>query len=153
MDAPLFKNKKTALKRRKAIPLNRRLSMVYIETANVGMSPKFPNEIRHPRRKNILIDYEVLSHLSGFNNFDDFQTAHGAWVESALTDGKIQREACWTQSIATGSPSYVGKRQLIPTCGSGWDDLISAGSIYCGSRSRYSDCSLTSGSCANRQRR
>lgn len=27
-------------------------------------------------------------------------------VESALTDGKIQREACWTQSIATGSPSY-----------------------------------------------
>ena len=65
------------------------------------------NEIRHPRRKNILIDYEVLSHLSGFSNFNDFQTAHGAWVESALTDGKIQREACWTQSIATGSPSYI----------------------------------------------
>ena len=34
------------------------------------------NEIQHPRRKNILIDYEALSRLSGFDNFESFQSAH-----------------------------------------------------------------------------
>jgi REP-associated tyrosine transposase len=65
------------------------------------------NEIKRPRRKNILIDYDTLGHLSGYNNFDDFQKAHGDWVEAALSSNKMQREACWTQSIATGSQPYV----------------------------------------------
>jgi REP-associated tyrosine transposase len=65
------------------------------------------NEIQRPRRKNVLIDYEVLGHLSGFNKFDDFQSAHRKWVEAALSDSRMQREGCRTQSIATGSRSYV----------------------------------------------
>jgi putative transposase len=65
------------------------------------------NEIQRPRRKNILIDYEKLGHLSGFNNFEDFQSAHRRWVQSALSDGKAKREERWTQSIATGSRSFV----------------------------------------------
>ncbi len=65
------------------------------------------NEIQCPRRKNILIDYEKLGHLSGFNNFEDFQSAHRRWVQSALSDVKVKREECWTQSIATGSRSFV----------------------------------------------
>ncbi len=72
------------------------------------------NEIQHPRRKNILIDYEILSRLSGFNNFESFQSAHRRWVQSALSDGESKREDCWTQSIATGSRSFVEavKRQM-----------------------------------------
>jgi len=50
------------------------------------------NEIQHPRRKNILIDYEALSHLSGFDNFKSFQSAHRRWVQSALSDDEVQRE-------------------------------------------------------------
>ena len=65
------------------------------------------NEIQRPRRKNILIDYEILGHLSGFNKFEDFQSAHRSWVEAALSDSRMQREECWTQSIATGSRPYV----------------------------------------------
>jgi len=65
------------------------------------------NEIQRPRRRNILIDYETLGHLSGFNNFDDFQSAHRRWVQSELSDGKAKRKAIWTQSIATGSRSFV----------------------------------------------
>jgi len=72
------------------------------------------NEIQHPRRKNVLIDYETLGHLSGFNNFDEFQSAHKQWIESALSDNKMQREEYWTKSIATGSRSFVEsvKRQM-----------------------------------------
>ena len=72
------------------------------------------NEIQHPRRKNILIDYEALCRLSGFNNFESFQSAHRLWVQSALSDDKAKRDDCWTKSIATGSQSFVEsvKRQM-----------------------------------------
>ena len=65
------------------------------------------NEIQRPRRRNILIDYETLGNLSGFNNFDDFQSAHRRWIQSELSDGNATREDCWTQSIATGSRTFV----------------------------------------------
>ena len=72
------------------------------------------NEIQHPRRKNILIDYETLSRLSGFDNFASFQSAHRRWVQSALSDAEVKREDCWTQSIATGNRLFVEavKRQM-----------------------------------------
>ena len=47
------------------------------------------NEIQHPRRKNIQINYEAVSRLSGFNDFDRFQSAHRRWVQSTLSDDKI----------------------------------------------------------------
>ena len=63
------------------------------------------NEIQYPRRKNILIDYEALSHLCGFENFESFQSAHRRWVQSALSDDK--RDDSWTQSIATEGRSFA----------------------------------------------
>jgi putative transposase len=65
------------------------------------------NEIQRPRRKNILIDYESLGRLCGFNNFDEFKSVHRNWVEAALSDNRMQREECWTRSVASGSRSYV----------------------------------------------
>jgi len=72
------------------------------------------NEIQHPRRKNILIDYEVLGRLSGFSNFESFQATHRRWVQSVLFDDKAKREDSWTQSFATGSRLFVEdiKRQM-----------------------------------------
>jgi len=65
------------------------------------------NEIQHPRRKNILIDYETLGRLSGYNNFEDFQMAHQQWVQSTLSSEQPRRQACWTQAVATGSESFI----------------------------------------------
>lgn len=65
------------------------------------------NEIQRPRRKNILIDYETLSRLSGFDNLGSFQKAHERWVQSALDKERLKREERWTQSIATGSRSFI----------------------------------------------
>ncbi len=64
-------------------------------------------EIQRPRRRNIIIEYEILGHLSGFNNFEDFQLAHRRWVQSELSGGKAKRAGYWTQSIATGSRSFI----------------------------------------------
>jgi putative transposase len=65
------------------------------------------NEIQQPRRKNILIDYDKLGRLSGFDSFDHFQTAHQRWVQSAVDNGQKKRESCWTNSIAIGRRSFV----------------------------------------------
>ncbi|MEA1945947.1 MAG: hypothetical protein U9N83_01445 [Thermodesulfobacteriota bacterium] len=55
-----------------------------------------------------------MSHLCGFDNFESFQSAHRLWVQTALSDNKVKREDSWTQSIATGSWSFVAavKKQM-----------------------------------------
>jgi putative transposase len=65
------------------------------------------NEIRNPRRKCILIDYDMLSRLSGFDDFERFQAAHLKWVCTASQEDGLRRESQWTQSIAVGNESFV----------------------------------------------
>lgn len=65
------------------------------------------SEIQRPRRKYILIDYEKVSRLSGFDSYERFRTTHAQWIESALIDENLKREDFWTQTVATGSQSFV----------------------------------------------
>jgi len=65
------------------------------------------NEIQNPRRKNILIDYEKLRELAGYNRFDTFQAAHKKWVDSSLASHVNRRESRWSDSIAVGSNSFT----------------------------------------------
>ncbi len=67
------------------------------------------NDIQNPRRKNILIDYEKLRELAGYDTFDIFQTAHRKWIDSSLASFENKRESMWTESIATGSNTFVKK--------------------------------------------
>lgn len=71
-------------------------------------------EIQAPRRKCILIDYDRLKTLCGFDDFESFQSAHRRWVEAAIGKENPQRESAWTQAVAVGSESFVGniKKQL-----------------------------------------
>jgi len=55
------------------------------------------NEIQKPRRKNVLIDYDKLRELAGYNTFDTFQTAHRKWVDSSLASHGIRREQRWSE--------------------------------------------------------
>jgi hypothetical protein len=65
------------------------------------------NEIRKPRRKNILIDYQGLSELTGFADYDAFQRAHQEMVNDSLAACNNTRQAQWTESIAVGSEVFV----------------------------------------------
>jgi REP-associated tyrosine transposase len=67
------------------------------------------NEIQKPRRKNILIDYERLRKLLGFETYDRVITYHKRWVEDYLGNGKNIRDEKWTRSIAVGSRGFVDK--------------------------------------------
>lgn len=67
------------------------------------------NEIQNPRRKNILIAYEKLRELAGYDTFDIFQTAHRKWVDDLLSSHESKRESQWIESIATGSDKFIKK--------------------------------------------
>ena len=42
------------------------------------------NEIQEPKRKNILIDYQKLKGLLGFDSYDEVKRCHKRWVEDFL---------------------------------------------------------------------
>ena len=79
----------------------------------VGHPSEWPhcgyNEIQEPKRKNILIDYQKLADLLGFNSYDEVKNYHRRWVDDFLSNGENIRDDKWTNSIAVGTKSFVEK--------------------------------------------
>ena len=65
------------------------------------------NEIQAPKRENVLIDYEKLSALLGFEDYDLVKSYHKKWVDGYLESGNNIRDEKWTRSIAVGSKGFV----------------------------------------------
>ena len=65
------------------------------------------NEIQTPRRKNVLIAYQKLAELTGFDSYNAFREAHQERVNESLANGNNQRQVHWTESIAVGSKNFI----------------------------------------------
>lgn len=65
------------------------------------------NEIQAPKRKNVLINYEKLRELLGFETYDQVQTCHKELVEDCLKKGRNNRDDKWTKSIAVGNRDFI----------------------------------------------
>lgn len=65
------------------------------------------NEIQQPRRKCVLIAYEKLAALTGFESYDAFRKAHKELVDESLGTGNNYRQPGWSESIAVGSSGFV----------------------------------------------
>jgi putative transposase len=65
------------------------------------------NEIQTPRWKNIIIAYDKLRALAGFEDYASFISAHRKWVDAALKNFDTKRESRWTKSIAVGSEPFI----------------------------------------------
>jgi putative transposase len=65
------------------------------------------NEIRKPRRKCVLIAYQKLAELTGFESYDAFRKAHQELVQESLGNGNNYRQAVWSESVAVGSKNFV----------------------------------------------
>ena len=70
-------------------------------------------KIQQPKRKKILINYERLKELLGFDCYEHLKTAHKQWVESCLSDGDNFRDEKWTESIAVGSEAFIQNVKLL----------------------------------------
>ena len=71
------------------------------------------NEIQEPKRKNVLIDYEKLKTLLGFENYDQVKSYHKKWVSDYLGNENNVRDEKWTRSIAVGSRGFVDRVKSI----------------------------------------
>ncbi|MRS01917.1 transposase [bacterium] len=67
------------------------------------------NEIQNPPKRYGVIDMPALRSLCGFTDAGQFSGQHRQWVQAAISNGKNQRESCWTESIAVGSIGFVEK--------------------------------------------
>jgi len=57
--------------------------------------------------KNILIDYEALSELSGFESFEIFQSAHKKWINDSLANDGASVKAIGLKSVAVANHAFV----------------------------------------------
>ena len=64
-------------------------------------------EIQQPKRKNVLICYERLRQLLGFDTYERLKMAHKEWAEALLDKGNNCRDDKWTRSVAVGSANFV----------------------------------------------
>lgn len=55
----------------------------------------------------MLIAYQKLVELTGFESYTAFQKTHIELVNESLANGKNFREKQWTESIAVGSKGFV----------------------------------------------
>jgi putative transposase len=65
------------------------------------------NEIQKPRKKNVLIAYQRLAELTGFESYAAFQETHKELVNESLANGNNTRKIQWTESIAVGSKGFI----------------------------------------------
>jgi putative transposase len=67
------------------------------------------HEIRKPRKKNVLIQYDTLRALLGMNSYKSMRNQYTGWIEDSIRNREIKRDEKWTNSIAVGSKSFVDK--------------------------------------------
>jgi REP element-mobilizing transposase RayT len=65
------------------------------------------NEIQNPPDRYGVIDRQTLQQLCGYSDYDQFVGEHSQWVSDAIEGGRLQRERCWTESIAVGSQNFI----------------------------------------------
>ena len=65
------------------------------------------NEIQNPRKKNVLIAYQKLAELTGFDSYASFRRAHQELVTTTLARDNNYRQSEWTESIAVGSKGFI----------------------------------------------
>jgi len=65
------------------------------------------NEIQNPRKRKSIIDFDRLMGLLGFENYEDLKEDHSKWVDSEIQTDNFGKENKWTQSIVTGSKTFV----------------------------------------------
>ena len=67
------------------------------------------HESKHPRRRGGRIDHESLCRLLNFNSQKEMLKTREKWIDDQLLEGKLQREAFWTNSVAVGNLDYALK--------------------------------------------
>jgi len=67
------------------------------------------SEIQSNKQRYRLIDMEKLLNLVRIKKKEDFIEIYNEWIDSKLDSEEMNRESCWTESIAVGSKNFTNK--------------------------------------------
>jgi hypothetical protein len=87
-------------------PHNSKGSQV-VSTPDQIFGAKFRYEIQNPSKRIGIIDFIRLTELPGFDTYEQLKNSHFKWIDSAIQDANIDREAKWSQSFIVGSEAYI----------------------------------------------
>jgi len=62
---------------------------------------------------NVLIDYQRLTELLGFDAYDEVKIYHRRWADDYLENGRDTRDEKWTGGIAFGSEGFIEKAKSL----------------------------------------
>jgi len=68
-------------------------------------------EIQSPPERYRIIDYPALMKLLGVSDLQALQRAHRGWIEEALQEERLVRDARWSESLAVGGEAFVTQFQ------------------------------------------
>jgi len=65
------------------------------------------HDIQTPPKRKRIVDTHQLMELCDVKNYELFQELHRQRITEALQHDRLQREPCWSESIAVGSEAFV----------------------------------------------
>lgn len=85
-------------------------------------------EIQNPRVRYTLLDLAALTAACGLESLADLQRAHRGWIAAALDRGALDRDECWTDAVAVGSETFVGKMKRDLGTRGRWREVVTSAS-------------------------
>jgi len=65
------------------------------------------HEIQAERRRYRIVDRTALAEALGLDDVSQLASQHREWIDQQLQQRKLEREACWTESLAVGGREFV----------------------------------------------
>jgi len=69
-------------------------------------------EIQFPPIRKRIIDIEQLANLCELNSTAELSSIYCNWVETALNENRLAREAHWSEAVAVGSKAFIEQTRL-----------------------------------------
>jgi putative transposase len=66
-------------------------------------------ELMQARQRYSLLDHQALGELLGVADGAEIQLARRGWVEEAVRRNSLERDSCWSESLAVGDEEFVAE--------------------------------------------
>lgn len=87
-------------------------------------------ELMMPPKRYAIIDFRELQHLLGLTTLAQLQETRARSVAGALTSGRREREAAWSESLAVGREAFVEYVQARLGVRATHRDVVASGEAY-----------------------
>ena len=88
-------------------------------------------ELREPRERFGVIDFERLLSLLEFSTYEEFRVQYAKWVAEALDERLSKKDEIWSRSIAVGGKEFVESVKGRLGVDALYRDVADEGGMFC----------------------